>query len=365
MVIEFESARGLILIKGRINGSRPLSLLLDSGAGTSVIDESLIESLGLSQIGFETAEGAGGSVDAQRLQPVEVQIGARVVGRIPFIGLPIKGIEAALGKTVDGILGCEFFEQGVVTIDYAEQVVHLGAPPFQNQATEVIAFQLDDGVPLVRIRMKLSDGRTIEGMFGLDTGAQRGLTFYAPFTDENQLLPFPGTAQTLQSGGVGGQRGTIMGRLEEACLGRFCILRPLAVASPSAPPGALDSTQRAGLLGYDILQQFTMSLDYARGEAYLTPNAHFGTPIESDMVGIGLQPLPHGIAVTRVVPESPAEEAGIKVGDLLVQVNGEAVSTLRLEEVESRFRIPGQSLDLKLIRDEIEWMANVVTRRLI
>jgi serine protease DegQ len=93
-------------------------------------------------------------------------------------------------------------------------------------------------------------------------------------------------------------------------------------------------------------------------------------------VGIGVQdmtpelakalnlPKVNGALITDVVPRSPAQQAGLRAGDVLVAVNNKPVtdyaSTLNLIAALK----PGTVAPLKVVRanDEIEFRVNVGTR---
>jgi len=50
--------------------------------------------------------------------------------------------------------------------------------------------------------------------------------------------------------------------------------------------------------------------------------------VRRSAVGIGVQILPHqdgGLLVTRVVPDAPAQTAGIEAGDILIEANGKPI----------------------------------------
>ena len=77
-------------------------------------------------------------------------------------------------------------------------------------------------------------------------------------------------------------------------------------------------------------------------------------------LGVGHLPVPAavrerfglagGTIVTRVMPGTPAADAGIKPGDILVQVGGKDIETDTLAKVVAEHK-PGEVVELKLIRD--------------
>jgi serine protease Do len=58
-----------------------------------------------------------------------------------------------------------------------------------------------------------------------------------------------------------------------------------------------------------------------------------------------------GAVVTQVEPESPGAKAGLKVGDVITELNGKAVSDAGALQVEVGEKQPGTTLHLKALRD--------------
>lgn len=68
----------------------------------------------------------------------------------------------------------------------------------------------------------------------------------------------------------------------------------------------------------------------------------FERVMDSKLFGIGVELMPVGkyTIVTRVFPFSPAEEAGIMVGDVIVEVNGQDLGDLELTEIVKKIQGP-------------------------
>lgn len=68
---------------------------------------------------------------------------------------------------------------------------------------------------------------------------------------------------------------------------------------------------------------------------------------------VGFFPQAHdgGLVVTGVVPDGPADRAGVERGDFIVSVDGQGVVTLRELYVALRHHAPGEHVRLQLLRN--------------
>jgi len=72
-----------------------------------------------------------------------------------------------------------------------------------------------------------------------------------------------------------------------------------------------------------------------------------------------------GVDVTQVQAGGPAEEAGMKAGDVIVKVDGQKVDTSDLSDVRNRVKgNPGTTVDLTILRDGSELVFSVERREI-
>jgi S1-C subfamily serine protease len=78
-----------------------------------------------------------------------------------------------------------------------------------------------------------------------------------------------------------------------------------------------------------------------------------GRTLPSGQAWVGIYPQNQdgGVALTGVVPAGPADKSGLQRGDVILSVDGEAVSTLRELYQAIRRKGPGQSLSFQVLRD--------------
>jgi len=111
-----------IMVNARINGGGNTHLLLDTGAQGTVISPTALAALGISYRNAVrgSIKGVTGNADvlAVRIESIEVE-GAR------FGPLLVVSHDAGLGSGRDGLLGRDFLDNFIVTIDSAARVVTL------------------------------------------------------------------------------------------------------------------------------------------------------------------------------------------------------------------------------------------------
>jgi S1-C subfamily serine protease len=67
-----------------------------------------------------------------------------------------------------------------------------------------------------------------------------------------------------------------------------------------------------------------------------------------------------GVTLTGVVPEGPAEKAGLERGDVILSVDGEVVSSLRELYLALWRRSPGDTVGMQVLREEAIRVVDVV-----
>jgi len=108
--------------------------------------------------------------------------------------------------------------------------------------------------------------------------------------------------------------------------------------------------------------------DYSRLKMILEPNEHFDELYEYDMSGIFLVaegPDFRRFKVHRVLAGSPAAEAGVREGDVIVAVDGRPTREFTLEQIRQLFKQEGRKVELVIQRDGEQLEISLELRRLI
>jgi hypothetical protein len=365
--VPFELNGNVILLQVRVNGSRPLWFVLDTGAYGSSVNSTVAQALGLRTGRAGVTHGAAGPVPNAELPDVTLDVNGALLEDLDIHAFPLAPFENNVGRSLDGILGSELFRRYVVEIDYDASVIHLWEPAgFDYRGPgEILPIDFHHHHPYVRAKVTLPGREPIEGEFVVDAGSNLPLILLPRFIEENKLrASLPPTLETYGRG-VGGEVSLPIGRASRLQLGRFALDGPVA-AFPRG--GEFGRAGKTGNIGSAILRRFRVTFDYSRRRMILEPRSLFAEPFEFDMSGLQLvteTPRFQVVRVNRVLQKSPAEEAGIRQGDEILSFGGRPVTEFRLATLREMLRQPGKQYSLLVKRGGETVSVELRTRRLV
>jgi len=325
-----------ILVPVRVNGSKPVTFILDTGAGMTCLDAGFAKGLGIKGAGKMEAAAAGGGVPLELSGGVTLQLGD-LTHTTESVGLlDLSTIGRSFNVTLGGILGYDFLAQYATTLDYTTPAVTFSDPDRAAASADAIPFEVTNA--FIQVRGKINDDREI--LFLLDTGA--GFTILPRSVAES--LPGRRLRGNQAMGAEGGRLPMTLVRVPRLTFGAQS-LTDLVVAYSEGDstqiPGALGMLAREGmgLLGADVLSRYRVTINYRRRTLDLQP-ATPTAPRTDDWIQVGVQCLHDetGYVVRGVFSPSPAEKAGIQAGDRVVSIDGQPVAGLSPDEVAARLR---------------------------
>lgn len=346
--IPFELVARHIVLQVRINDSRPLSFVFDTGDKVAIIDLDRAKELGLKLQGQVRVGGAGSEVLTGSL----VQDSAWTIpGLAGFsqpvaMAIPLGRLAAKFGHDFDGIIGSDFIKQFVVEVDYQARVIKLHDKDTFNYsgAGESIPIHLDrQGHPLIDAEVTPVGSAPIKGQFVLDIGSGAALALYSPFVAGNRLLtPELKTIRAIGAGGAGGKTTGRIGRVTELKIGKFKIVSPFTLFSEDKA-GAFASSALAGNIGQQIACKFRVFLDYNRERIILEPAASFSEPFNRAFGGLALTAEDANYTtfrITEVLENSPASEVGLQENDVIIKIDDQPASQLTLTKLSEMLERP-------------------------
>lgn len=358
---------GHIFLQGRINGVGPVWLALDTGASSAAVDSARIKEFGIQPAGTVRASGAGGTIQAARASHIAFALPGVTLAEQPAGLIPLEFLSRRSGRPVAAILGYEFFSQFVVEIDFARQSLSLHDPKsFQYRGQgAVVPLELDGELPFIAAALHLPQDKEVRGKFVVDLGSEIPVMVDENYSKQHALLKTLGRTLELRGRGVGGDVRLLMTRIAGVEIQGTLVSSPI-VAFPQNLPGSITAPGSVGNIGAALLRRFRVIFDYSRSQMILEKAANFDDAFETDMSGLALiagGPNLETVTIARVLEASPAAEAGLQVGDQVLEVDKQPPPDL--PTLRTWLRQDGRELELLVSRGGEKVSCKLKLRRLL
>ncbi len=275
--IPLEINNNLILMQVRVNGSRPLKFIFDTGASHSGIDAKVATELGLKPEGAADGTATGGRIQGTYMTGISLSVpGAEVSNQLIF-SMPFPAVP---GFEFDGVIGYGFISQFVVEIDYLKKTMNLYDPRTYAYRGEGKTIPLSfDGskIPSVLTSIVVDERTPVPARLEIDTGADGTLVINSSFVKKQQLLEAMPKAVQDRGRGLGGEENRLLGQLKAVQLGLFVMRDPPVVLLLDTE---VESKGGDGVVGGEIFRRFKMIIDYSRKRMILEPNKSFNDAYE-------------------------------------------------------------------------------------
>jgi hypothetical protein len=351
-------------------GGRLLHVILDTGANDDILNARVVSELHLRVLDPQRVEQPGGAVEMGSLDPTGVLLGRHLVDSLQFVSVPLDGLQPFLGRSFDGILGYGFLSRFVVELDYYKREVSFFDPATYTppvKATKVpITFRGKS--PLIAVKLARPDGALVTTWLELDTGSFEGLGLDGAWVKREGLLSGREPTRPIFGLAIGGETKGFRFRIPSAQFGPFAISRPVVSATTSDNAGS-GFSDVAGVLGGEILNRFRAIVSYADSSIFLIPGSRLTNRSEwLDMLGVQVVALGNAfdtLQVRAVMPQTPASEAQLRLGDVIRAVDGISGNELTLERFGGLMGEPGRRRTLRVKRGGRGLSIIVRTRPLI
>jgi hypothetical protein len=308
------------VLSASLNHQKSAEFIFDSGAVNSITPDTA------QQLGLKVEWGFGGvgmgnsSFDVGRTQISSIQIGGVTLRNHTFsvVALPYV-VTHGLQPGIVGTLGYELLKELAVEIDYDHKTLALTEGQSFRYTGHGIAvpFFFRGAQPVVKGTI---DG--ISGTFQIDTGSDASLSLFAPFVKRNALTQrLSAHLQGFAGEGLGGPETAYFVRSQTLSLGGVQV-HYLVTELLEDTGGIGAEGEDSGNVGTGTLKQFNITFDYPHHTLYFEKNANFGQPDVFNRSGLAIQIKPEGPVIASVLEDSPAEEAGILVGDSITAIDG-------------------------------------------
>jgi membrane-associated protease RseP (regulator of RpoE activity) len=153
----------------------------------------------------------------------------------------------------------------------------------------------------------------------------------------NFLVRFPRQVKALDNG-VGGASPIYVVRGRNLVIGTERIEHPITSLAIGTK-GQLARTDISGNVGIGAMKRYVVTFDFAGESLFLKPYQPAPTDVDNyDRSGMQMEAEPTGFRVVSVAESTPAANAGIRPGDLIVAVDGKPATSITLPTMREDLR---------------------------
>lgn len=313
---------GIVIIQATLNDSPDtLNFVLDSGSSGISLDSTTVAYLKLKPVPSDrTIRGIAGIRNVPFLYNQRLNFPGLRVDSLHFHVNDYSILTSVYGEQIDGIIGYSLLSRYIVKIDYDSLKIDIcskGSIRYPKGGFMLRPF-FNNNLPVQALRVK--DEKTISSRFLYDIGAGVCMMLSTDFIGDSSLLSRKRKLYAKEGEGVGGKIDMHLTVIKEVKVGphRF---KSVPVYIFDDAYNVTSYPTMGGLIGNDILRRFNSILNYEKRDFYLIPNSHFREPFDYSYSGVELYFIDGQIIMGDVAKGSPAEQAGLKEGDVVIAVN--------------------------------------------
>ncbi|MFN8619778.1 MAG: PDZ domain-containing protein [Chloroflexota bacterium] len=313
-----------------------LPFMFDTGAGTLI--SAALRDANPSELVVETIGIAGGNnilITPTRRYP-SLTVADSVTVTDVLASDPWEGGDGFHCITPNGLLGASSMQHAVWQVDYGTQQISVAASVDQlDHIKDAIAVpfsinQSNKMSPTPYVTLPIGNGQLT---FIVDTGGGIPMTI-EPAKLASVGVEVPGdapTIKTLSGGAAGSFEGASQFMRMDLPFGDTDLSAPVAVAAGFGA-GA------DGNIGHGFLKNFVVTFDFPNQTMYLSPLFEGTTvPDPADPVGAGYVFQGGKVILSNVPMGSPADQAGVKVGDVITEIDGQSVAGITADDYCAKY----------------------------
>lgn len=274
----------------------------------------------------------------------------------------------------DGILGGDFLQDKVVLLDNGEDRIDFLKDNYKEQYSGLDSadFFVHQNKPYISGKLKINDSLELIGDFLINTGSEAGIILYDFAADSIGIhkSDFRRFKSLREGAHVSGDAQRYMFRAENFSLNgektAFNSSGPIVYYTEADNPAKSPfDFSPAGTLGNQILSEYLVILDYKKQKLFFRftgkkdPMSGYYPP------GFSLgEAKGNGLLIAGIIPDAPADSAGIRIGDILLEINKIKAGAATYPEIVKLMRRPG-ILNLKVQRKDSIFEKQLPVKRLL
>lgn len=341
---------GIILFKAQVsNYPDTLNFILDTGSGGISLDSLTTERLKLkTELSDRTIRGIAGIRQVRFAYNQKLRLPSLTVDSLNFHINDYEVLTGSYGEKIDGIMGYAFLSRYIVKVDYDSlRIFVYSKGTFKYPKGGFVIRPLLVNLPVVTTSIK--DDHEILSRYYFDTGAGMCLLLSSDFVKDSSFINPKRKWYATQAEGLGGKAPMRQGVIKQIKIGPYKF-RNVPTYIFEDEFNVTSYPYLGGLIGNDLLRRFNIIINYDRRDMHLTQNSHFSEPFDYSYTGLGMYVIDGEIRIIDVMPESPAEAAGFKPGDVVIAIENNFSSNI--QTYKALLQTPGGKLKVLVMRDE-------------
>ncbi len=340
---------GVVMLKAQLDDyPDTLNFILDTGSSGISLDSATVAHFKLQpEESDRTIRGIAGIKKVGFLYNRKLRFPNLVVDSLNFHVNDYSVLTSVYGEQVDGIIGYSLLNRYIVKIDYDSLKIDICSKGTIRYPRGGFLFKpILSTLPVQVARIK--DEEQYQMRFLHDIGAGVCLMLSQDFVDDSFLLQKKRKLWPKDGEGIGGKISMNLTLVKELKLGPYRFRNVPTYIFEDAF-NVTSYPYLGGLIGNDILRRFNVIFNYPKRDIYMVPNSHFRDPFDYSYSGIELYYINGQIEMGSVAVGSPAEQAGIKQGDIVVAVNNDF--SQHFNKYKTALLTPNAKVKLILRRD--------------
>jgi hypothetical protein len=341
---------GVVTVRAKLNHyPDSLNFILDTGSGGISLDSTTVERLNIPNVATDrTIRGIAGVKKVRFSNNNTLHFPGLSVDSLNFHINDYDILTSVYGEKIDGIIGYSFFSRYIVQLDYdTNQIKIYTRGSFKYPKGGYLLRPNLATIPVTNHR--IGEENKLTTRFFFDTGAGLCLLLTEDFIADSSLFSRKKKFWTTQAEGLGGKAFMKMTTTKEFRIGPYKFKKvPTFIFQDEY--NVTSYPYLGGLVGNDLLRRFNVILNYERRDIYLIPNSHFREEFDYAYTGLGIYFIDGQVTVTDIMPDSPAEKSGFKVGDIILAVDNNM--SRNIQEYKTLMQQPGVRLKFLVVRTD-------------
>lgn len=377
--IKFQLINNLIIIPVEVNGVK-LSFILDSGVSKPILFNiiNLTDSLQINNTERIYLRGLGGEGDIEALKSKHnfFKIGEAINLNQDLYVVFDNSINftPTLGVNIHGIIGYDLFKDFIIEINYTSKVLKLNNPETYTykkcRKCKTFSLKLYNNKPFIDASVTINS-QNIPVKLLVDTGSSDALWLF----EDDSLHIKPPQNKYFDDFLGKGLSGNIHGKRSKIALFEMknYQLRDVNVAFPDSTSisFARKYEERNGSISGELLKRFYIIMDFRNSKMTVKKNGNFKKPFFYNKSGIILEQngvrvikekensiyygnennsdgkvvlntiykysLKPAYRIVEIRNGSPAQSAGLLIGDVILTINNKGVHSMTLQELSQQF----------------------------